>query len=189
MNEDFKKVRELIKDAKYKSALSSLEQLATKMNEEQLLDEIVLLTSNFNTIQREERLAIREVDKDKNRLISGMLQILSRLNDKKLSEINNDEVIDKSRFSLKEQILNSRQFDILGYSCIGVFDNYIHQIREAIIFGADVRVIYIKPESKAYKLMLEHTKVASMKGDIIKIQKRINLLREYLEKKHTTIHF
>lgn len=170
-------IRKLISKAEFEEALNELEGLASLTGKENLINGVVHLSSSYYYLKGEHRKGIREIDAGLNKFIDGLLDILKSIEKDESFKDASKEI----EFNLAKRMSDSKQIDLLCYSCVGVFDDYNYHIKSAVMNGANVRVLFIKPESDAYKLMLAHTKWASMEGDIIKIQKRIHLLEGSLK--------
>lgn len=184
MKEDITTIRKLIKNARYEEAIEKLESLAIAHNDTRVIDELTMLSSTYNFLKREDRLGKRDIGLERNKFIGGLIDILNSVEFFVKGNRETSKTIQKPAkkldFNLDSRMKSSKQIDLLCYSCKGVFEIYNFHLKKAIINGASVRIMHVKPNSTAYELMIEHTKVESMKGDIKMVLDRVKWLEESL---------
>jgi len=84
-------------------------------------------------------------------------------------------------FDLKKLLLNAKDVLILGYSCKNLIISHRAEISQAILNGANVKIITIKPKSTASTLMMEHQRFGDIEPDLIDMRRRFFGIQEEIE--------
>ena len=180
------KIYDAIKRGRTEEALRFLEELANEVNDDQFIKEAILIYSSYNHFKSNYNKGLKNSEEELSIINHKILSVLDNIKnlhldyDTPITEVKNQNP--QIDFSIKERILNSKTVDIISYSCKGILDDYSHHLTESILNGAKVRLIFVKEESIAFKLMMCNTRVESVKNDIQKTKKRIELIRNSLKK-------
>ena len=182
-------IRRLIKTAKFEEAIEEMERAVNFLNKSTFIDELTLIASSYYYLKGEIRLGKREADTERTKIISGLIDILNLVEEEFYDQKENVNTSHDTRginllnsFDLGERILAAKEIDILCYSCRGLFDKYNYHLKNSIKNGGSVRMLNVKPGSNAFNLMLDHTKVGSMKDDVSIIANRVRWLHEILDR-------
>jgi|GEM_PF-4429266 len=186
MREFITKIYDSIKLGRTEEALSFLEELANEVDDDQFVKEAVLIYSSYNHYKNNYNKGLKNSEEELSIINHKILSVLDNIKslhlDKKTTIIETKNQNIEINFSVKERIQNSKTVDILSYSCKGILDYYSHHLTESILNGAKIRLMFVKEESSAFKLMMCNTRVESVKSDIEKTRKRIDLIRTSLKK-------
>lgn len=84
----------------------------------------------------------------------------------------------KAVFDLKKEIGNAQEIDLIGYSLVALISSYQQDIIQALKRGGKYRIIIIKPNSAASKLIDQNMTIKEMELDLVRVIQRLEQIQK-----------